>query len=174
MNDSGPMIPAIRDLLALRPVMGLEFGPPLEAMRNRLAAIDDAAFGSVIDRDAAAACRAGLWLAFDFFEESHAISQELDTLEGSYWHAILHRREPDPANAKYWFRRVGDHPVLAELEQEAISLGFAVSGGNGFAGDFISACTRAGNLAERVQFLRRIQHREWQLLYEHCIRPPTS
>jgi hypothetical protein len=47
-----------------------------------------------------AACRAALWLAFDFLDESHAVSQELDTPEGSYWHGLLHRREPDFANPR--------------------------------------------------------------------------
>ena len=39
----------------------------------------------------ASACLAGLWLYHDYLAESHAISQDLDTVEGSYWHALMHR-----------------------------------------------------------------------------------
>jgi hypothetical protein len=60
--------------------------------------------------------KSGLLLIQDHLESSHQISQ---TLEGKgtprtadYWHAIMHRREPDPENASYWFRRVGPHPAL--------------------------------------------------------------
>lgn len=71
-------------------------------------------------RGVAARCfTAGLLLYWDFAEESHQISQ---TMEGrgnprtaDYWHGIMHRREPDAGNAGYWFRRVGDHPVLRQL-----------------------------------------------------------
>ena len=62
---------------------------------------------------------AGVLLLWDFLNESHEISQ---TLEGcgtprtaDYWHGIMHRREPDAANAGYWFRRVGPHPAFRSL-----------------------------------------------------------
>jgi hypothetical protein len=71
--------------------------------------------GGVKDEDMALACLAGLWLYHDFLDESHKISQEIETPTGSYWHGIMHRREPDYENAKYWFRRVGQHPVLQHL-----------------------------------------------------------
>ena len=74
-----------------------------------------------------AACRAGLWLAFDYLDESHEISQGLPTAEGSYWHAILHRREPDAANSNYWWRRVGDHPVFAQLAGVAVELAYPMA-----------------------------------------------
>jgi hypothetical protein len=35
----------------------------------------------------AAACRAGLWLAFDFLD-GVARSAELHTVEGGYWHVL--------------------------------------------------------------------------------------
>ncbi len=37
--------------------------------------------------------RAGLWLLFDFFHESHELCQNIATPSGSYWHAILHRMD---------------------------------------------------------------------------------
>lgn len=65
------------------------------------------------------AVAAGLHLLYDDLAGSHANSQSIEghgkNHNGDYWHAIMHRREPDYGNAKYWFRRVGTHPVLAEL-----------------------------------------------------------
>ena len=63
----------------------------------------------------ALACMAGLWLRHDFLDESHRISQDLENPSGSYWHGIMHRRELDFSNAKYWFRRVGMHRVFEPL-----------------------------------------------------------
>ena len=58
---------------------------------------------------------AGLFQIFDFWEESHEAAQEADDREdrtglGSLWHAIAHRREPDPGNSAYWYRRAGRDP----------------------------------------------------------------
>src|SRR4051794_5010170 len=72
----------------------------------------------IADRVCAEACLAGLWLYHDFLDESHEISQRLSSSEGSYWHAIMHRREPDASNSKYWFRRIGSHPVVAQLAEK--------------------------------------------------------
>jgi hypothetical protein len=66
---------------------------------------------------------AGLLQAHDFWDASHAAAQEADDLGdrglSAWWHGIAHRREPDPSNAAYWFRRVGRHPVFAELAEAA-------------------------------------------------------
>ncbi len=77
---------------------------------------------ALVDREMASACCAALWLRFDFLEESHRISQSLDTPEGSFWHAAMHRREPDFFNAKYWFRRAGQHELYGPLAEEARQL----------------------------------------------------
>jgi hypothetical protein len=69
------------------------------------------------------ALRAGLFQWHDFLDESHQLSQSIegkgeDQL-GDYWHAIMHRREPDYSNAKYWFRQIGSQPLFSSLRKEA-------------------------------------------------------
>ena len=70
----------------------------------------------------AEAIKSGLLLWNDALDESHNISQGLESQTGSYWHGIMHRREPDYSNSKYWFRRVGTHPIFPELRERALEL----------------------------------------------------
>ena len=52
-------------------------------------------------------------------EDAHRIVQDFDTPEARYWHGIVHRREPDYSNAKYWFRQLGHHAVFDDLRETA-------------------------------------------------------
>lgn len=116
--------------------------------------------------EAARASLAGLWLYYDYLDESHTISQSLDTREGSYWHAIMHRREPDPWNAKYWFRRVGDHPVLDQLREQAPARGYAFTDPATFV-DFVEQVRGSGSAEEETA--QTVQRLEWELLFDHCV-----
>src|SRR3954462_10860641 len=69
--------------------------------------------------DDAQAMLAGLWLWHDWLDESHHISQSLASSTGSFWHAIMHRREGDFSNSKYWYARLQNHPVLQQLANQA-------------------------------------------------------
>ncbi len=71
--------------------------------------------GSIVDRNIASLCRAGLLMIAGDWDTSHRIVQELDSSEARYWHGILHRREPDTSNALYWFRRIPNHPIFSIL-----------------------------------------------------------
>jgi len=53
---------------------------------------------------------AALWLLADNLNESHIVCQNIPTHHGSAWHALLHRREGDFSNSKYWWRRCPDLP----------------------------------------------------------------
>ncbi|MGH9633172.1 MAG: hypothetical protein ACRD7E_33140, partial [Bryobacteraceae bacterium] len=41
------------------------------------------------------AALSGLWLYFSCLDESHSLSQDIQTPEGAFWHGIMHRQEPD-------------------------------------------------------------------------------
>ena len=71
------------------------------------------------DSRAPLAALSGLYLYFSCRDEAHELAQSDGSMEGSYWHAIIHRQEPDPGNSRYWFHHVGAHPVFAELLEKA-------------------------------------------------------
>jgi len=153
---------AVEGLLLPDYLMPLGPGVPNEAMRPALQRFH---ISDVVDESMAQACYAGLWLYHNFLDESHRISQEIDTPTGSFWHAIMHRREPDAANSKYWWRRVGNHPVFAKLAEQAARLGWRTWE----PGSFVDACEKErGSGSEREKLLREIQRAEWEVLFDWC------
>lgn len=147
--------PEVAALLAEPRLMPLGPGTPVHTVRDRIVA------APVPDT-----CRAGLWLYFDFLDESHRISQadERDP-DHNFWHAVLHRREPDAWNSKYWWRRVGPHPVLDRLREQAPRLGYRYTSPEAFV-DFCEQVRGRGTTDEDLA--RRVQLLEWQLLFDWC------
>ncbi len=149
---------------------------------SRIKAVDlDQAFAphKIVDRDMAEACLAGLWLLYDDLDRSHTISQAIETSTGSYWHGIMHRREPDFGNAKYWFRRAGRHPVFEPLVAEARELAASAAGDPAAAFlreqsawdpfRFVDLCELASRgKSPSGELCRQVQRREWELLFDWC------
>ena len=52
------------------------------------------------------------------WEQAHMIAQDIPTLEGSWVHAYLHRKEGDDWNANYWYQRSNRVMPPYSLEQE--------------------------------------------------------
>ena len=77
---------------------------------------------SIEDSTMGDAVQSGLLIWNDALDASHTISQNIESKTGSYWHGIMHRREPDYSNAKYWFGRVGVHPIFPALRERALGL----------------------------------------------------
>ncbi|MEO7652395.1 MAG: hypothetical protein ABIZ80_18170 [Bryobacteraceae bacterium] len=126
----------------------------------------------------AEAALSGLLLYFSCLDESHEMSQRLKTIEGGYWHGIMHRQEPDRGNAAYWFRQVRSHAIHAPLAEAArvIAGAFPEAGVSlpavWDAVRFVDICEQArrrpGSALEA--FALRLQRAEWQLLFDHCAR----
>jgi hypothetical protein len=125
-------------------------------------------------RDFALACVAGLWLYHDFLDESHAVSQELETLDGSYWHALMHRRELDYSNSKYWFQRCQRHPIFDDLRKTAATM--AKQAGTPTGCEFLTRQTAWDPVAfvdlcevsRQEGLCREIARAEWELLFRYC------
>ena len=105
----------IRDRLPRLPLSHDPGGAARRALTKLEVSDEDLLGGAIRDPIMARAVRSGLLLRADLNDESHTVSQGLSIPEGSYWHGIMHRREPDYSNSKYWFRHVGAHPLFAEL-----------------------------------------------------------
>src|SRR5262245_27692199 len=175
--------PAIAELLDDRlPALGP--GTPNESARPKLTAlalIRSLAGAKIADFVASRCVISGLWLWHDFLDESHQISQDIDTVEGGYWHAMMHRREPDYGNAKYWFRRVPRHSIHEPLAGAARELAtqarldpvaeFLVRQDGWDAFRFVDLCEAiARGRSQCEQLAREVARAEWRLLFDHSYR----
>ena len=115
-------------------------------------------------RGDAEALVAGLWLWHDFLDASHTISQSIATPTGSFWHAIMHRREGDFSNAKYWYARCRNHPALVDVSARA--------GEPWEPNGFVDLVERVHTRPDDPRHARAVelQRIEWAALFEHCLR----
>ena len=177
----GPICEAL--LTAVQPA-DLGPGKPHGDCRDQLEKLDSATVfsgQSIVDRDMAACCESGLWLRHNYLDESHHISQQIPTPTGSYWHAIMHRREPDFSNAKYWFRKVGEHSIFASLyeatghivaaQPEDPAGSFLAEHDRWNPAAFVDECEAAtGGGSTDTSLCQAIAMAEWQLLFDYCFR----
>jgi len=115
--------------------------------------------------------RAGLYLYLSCWDEAHSTADAVENPDGYFWHAIVHRQEPDPTNAAYWFRKAGAHAVFPKLAGGAAECGY----GSGSSWDpfaFIEFCESARRRpgSKEEQLAITVQHLEWQALFDHCAR----
>ena len=111
----------------------------------------------IVSQDDALLVKAALYLAHGFLDASHQISQQVETLNGSYWHAIMHRKEGDFSNAKYWYRRVGPHPVFAKIAEDFDPF------------RFVGQCAKRGDDATA-----KLEQAEFEALLEYTVGAATE
>ena len=125
-------------------------------------------------------CLAGIWLWNGFLDQSHELSQNVDTPEGNWWHGIMHRREPDAGNAAYWFRRVGDHQLFSALGEKVrehakqtelpVEAQWLAQCTDWQPQQFIEACESARHDPNKIvcRVLREVAAIEWYTLFNYC------
>jgi hypothetical protein len=93
-----------------------------------------------------------LWLYVGDLERSHAVSQNIPSPTGSYWHGIMHRREGDFPNAKYWFRKAVGHAVIDIPNFDPCA--------------FTDECEQ--DRGQNSPKLVEMQRLEWKTLFDRC------
>lgn len=182
--DLGSLPDPIRGLIESAELCPLGPGRENAAVCDQLQQIQPESISDepVVDDEMASCCISALWLLHNYLDRSHTISQDIPTGEGSYWHGIMHRREPDFPNAKYWFRRVGQHAVFDSLPAAARAIcdSLAVedpslrqlADGPWDPMLFIDCCENAyrgdpGSAA--AEACRRMADAEWKLRFQFCL-----
>ncbi len=116
------MIPSrVEDLFATAnpPVLGPQRRADSWDRRDAAAQTDAFCESASIDGPRAEILRALVLLWHDHLDDAHAIVQDLSGADAAFVHGIMHRREPDFSNARYWFHRVGNHPALGAIAEAA-------------------------------------------------------
>ncbi len=115
-------------------------------------------------------CLAAFYFLTNHLEEGHRLVQDIGSSEGSYWHAIMHRREPDPFNSKYWFRQFGQHQIMQDLAKHAALIGYWEPSSRSWQPErFVDhAESFRGTRKPQEEILQKVQQLEWELLFIHC------
>lgn len=117
--------------------------------------------GAVHDQSLARCVMSGLWLLYGELDLSHDISQTIKTAEGSFWHGIMHRLEQDFWNSKYWYRNVGSHPVIEQLQ---------VDFGSIYPFEYVDLCEQFIEQGDGDgDLITEISVAEWQQLFRYCM-----
>jgi hypothetical protein len=171
-----------------RPLDRLEQGKPIVQGREAVARLSEKDIPGIKMPQALLFLQGALYLYFDCIEKAHQIAQDHEGTIGNWLHALLHRREPDAGNSKYWYARVkipskvgqgiaeealkrlgGDvPPELKDLHRKMLK------SGDWEPAAFVDLCDKLREKDPRsraYQGLARLQEIEWRALLDFILGP---
>ncbi|MFB5661266.1 hypothetical protein [Alteribacillus sp. HJP-4] len=121
------------------------------------------------------AVKSGLLLWNDDLYGSHTLSQQLENDLGSCWHGLMHRREGDFSNAKYWYSKAGDLPIFPSLYEKAkavstIAASWEQWDPHRFIDEVEWVTSNGSENSKEAEELRKIQEIELSLLLDYSLR----
>jgi hypothetical protein len=142
---------------------------------TRLRTVDDATLsGGRAPGDPAifTLVRGALFYATDAIPEAHTIFQEAAGDLGAYWHGMMHRREGDFDNARYWFRRAGVLPFFSDVHRDASAHSALMARQSNWDPYlFTGECEQARfGATESLAALSALQRAEFEVLFDYCWR----
>jgi hypothetical protein len=142
---------------------------------RRIGEASDATLAGGVEIGAAetfALVRGGLLYAVDALDPAHGFFQEAHTDLGSYWHGMMHRREGDFDNARYWFRRAGTLPFFAALHRATSGVSADMARQSSWDPYlFTGQCEQARFGAEElVAEAVKLQRLEFETIFDYCWR----
>ena len=149
--------------------------PSDRSLLQRIRAAEDSAIAdgkAIGDLAAFRLVRGGLLYLVDAIDECHEHFQEVHTDLGSYWHGMMHRRESDFDNARYWFRRASRLPFFDTLHRRASEC--SVDMAKQMSWDpylFTGQCEQArfGEM-EFMDQLKKLQRAEFDVVFDYTWR----
>ena len=185
--STDPRLPAMADTVpqGLKSLLGTP-EPPELGPRSRPGVLDTKALDARLEEalnhtrladESRQLTRALVLLWHDHLDAAHTLAQEVEDADGSFVHAIMHRREPDFGNSKYWWHRVGRHACFPEIAKR-VKASLDSKGGDKLSARlmpqgnwdpmaFVDACAKA---SPQDKLLREIQRIETEVLLEHLLQ----
>lgn len=189
-----PEIPKnIQDLLELagpigsRPLDRLERGKPFSKGIEVVAKLSERDLGTGTSPQTLLYLKSALYIYFDGFDEAHHLVDKVEGPIENWLHAIVHRREPDASNSKYWYQRVQApeevfHSIASQVVGFSLSdsiLELEILGGKMARAKtwlpevFVDICERFREKdpgSEAYRGLAHIQEIEWRGLLEFILK----
>jgi hypothetical protein len=125
----------------------------------------------IVRAAAFALVRGGLLYALDAIHEAHVFFQDNTGDLAAYWHGMMHRREGDFDNARYWFRRAGTQPFFATAHSAAAAHSADMARQSNWDPYlFTGECEQAKFGAENVAELLALQRVEFDAVFDYTWR----